>query len=178
MFFRKVLIPLILLVLIVPASLAQDQSQPSSTQPSTSKPDPSKPEASKPDDAKPEPSDNQRRFKAIRPSATGRQQVKHDGRQDDVDAHWQSQSRRRGMGTGLEFRVACGRIRTTGRQFLLLSRSEAVALRPVVRYSRMKIDPRCPYHGSPDFAIAMDPRILAAVVLDLAVVRCWTGGSP
>ncbi len=111
MFFRKVLIPLILLVLIVPASLAQDQSQPSSTQPSTSKPDPSKPEASKPDDAKPEPSDTS----AVQGDPPVQQpddsKVKHDGSKNDVDAIGNRKVGGRGMGNwySLETEIRMGK---------------------------------------------------------------------
>ncbi len=111
MFFRKVLIPLILLVLIVPASLAQDQSQPSSTQPSASKPDSSKPEASKPDDVKPEPSDTS----AIQGDPPVQQpddsKVKHDGSKNDVDAIGNRKVGGRGMGNwySLETEIRMGK---------------------------------------------------------------------
>jgi len=111
MFLRKVLIPLFLLVLIVPASLAQDQSQPSSTQPSTSKPDPSKPEASKPDDAKPEPSDTS----AVQGDPPVQQpddsKVKHDGSKNDVDAIGNRKVGGRGMGNwySLETEIRMGK---------------------------------------------------------------------
>ena len=111
MFLRKVLIPLILLVLIVPASLAQDQSQPSSTQPSASKPDSSKPEASKPDDAKPEPSDTS----AVQGDPPVQQpddsKVKHDGSKNDVDAIGNRKVGGRGMGNwySLETEIRMGK---------------------------------------------------------------------
>ena len=111
MFLRKVLIPLFLLVLIVPASLAQDQSQPSSTQPSASKPDSSKPEASKPDDAKPEPSDNS----AVQGDPPVQQpddsKVKHDGSKNDVDAIGNRKVGGRGMGNwySLETEIRMGK---------------------------------------------------------------------
>ena len=111
MFLRKVLIPLILLALIVPASLAQDQSQPSSTQPSASKPDSSKPEASKPDDAKPEPSDTS----AVQGDPPVQQpddsKVKHDGSKNDVDAIGNRKVGGRGMGNwySLETEIRMGK---------------------------------------------------------------------
>jgi predicted Zn-dependent protease len=111
MFLRKVLIPLFLLVLIVPASLAQDQSQPSSTQPSASKPDSSKPEASKPDDAKPTPSDTS----AIQGDPPVQQpddsKVKHDGSKNDVDAIGNRKVGGRGMGNwySLETEIRMGK---------------------------------------------------------------------
>jgi predicted Zn-dependent protease len=111
MFLRKVLIPLFLLVLIVPASLAQDQSQPSSTQPSASKPDSSKPEASKPDDAKPEPSDTS----AVQGDPPVQQpddsKVKHDGSKNDVDAIGNRKVGGRGMGNwySLETEIRMGK---------------------------------------------------------------------
>jgi len=111
MFLRKILIPLILLVLIVPASLAQDQSQPSSTQPSASKPDSSKPEASKPDDAKPEPSDTS----AVQGDPPVQQpddsKVKHDGSKNDVDAIGNRKVGGRGMGNwySLETEIRMGK---------------------------------------------------------------------
>jgi len=116
MFLRKVLIPLILLVLIVPASLAQDQSQPSSTQPSTSKPDSSKPEASKPDDAKPtdgKPADSD--TSAIQGDPPVQQpddsKVKHDGSKNDVDAIGNRKVGGRGMGNwySLETEIRMGK---------------------------------------------------------------------
>jgi predicted Zn-dependent protease len=111
MFLRKVLIPLFLLVLIVPASLAQDQSQPSSTQPSASKPDSSNPEASKPDDAKPTPSDTS----AIQGDPPVQQpddsKVKHDGSKNDVDAIGNRKVGGRGMGNwySLETEIRMGK---------------------------------------------------------------------
>ena len=111
MFLRKVLIPLILLALIVPASLAQDQSQPSSTQPSASKPDSSKPEASKPDEAKPEPSDTS----AVQGDPPVQQpddsKVKHDGSKNDVDAIGNRKVGGRGMGNwySLETEIRMGK---------------------------------------------------------------------
>ena len=111
MFLRKILIPLILLVLIVPASLAQDQSQPSSTQPSASKPDSSKPEASKPDDVKPEPSDTS----AVQGDPPVQQpddsKVKHDGSKNDVDAIGNRKVGGRGMGNwySLETEIRMGK---------------------------------------------------------------------
>jgi predicted Zn-dependent protease len=111
MFLRKVLIPLFLLVLIVPASLAQDQSQPSSTQPSASKPDSSKPEASKPDDAKPADSDTS----AIQGDPPVQQpddsKVKHDGSKNDVDAIGNRKVGGRGMGNwySLETEIRMGK---------------------------------------------------------------------
>jgi len=111
MFLRKVLIPLILLVLIVPASLAQDQSQSSSTQPSASKPDSSKPEASKPDDAKPAPSDTS----AVQGDPPVQQpddsKVKHDGSKNDVDAIGNRKVGGRGMGNwySLETEIRMGK---------------------------------------------------------------------
>jgi predicted Zn-dependent protease len=111
MFLRKVLIPLFLLVLIVPASLAQDQSQPSSTQPSASKPDSSKPEASKPDAAKPADSDTS----AIQGDPPVQQpddsKVKHDGSKNDVDAIGNRKVGGRGMGNwySLETEIRMGK---------------------------------------------------------------------
>jgi predicted Zn-dependent protease len=111
MFLRKVLIPLFLFVLIVPASLAQDQSQPSSTQPSASKPDSSKPEASKPDDAKPADSDTS----AIQGDPPVQQpddsKVKHDGSKNDVDAIGNRKVGGRGMGNwySLETEIRMGK---------------------------------------------------------------------
>jgi predicted Zn-dependent protease len=111
MFLRKVLIPLILLVLIVPASLAQDQSQPSSTQPSASKPDSSKPEPSKADDAKPAASDTS----AVQGDPPVQQpddsKVKHDGSKNDVDAIGNRKVGGRGMGNwySLETEIRMGK---------------------------------------------------------------------
>ena len=111
MFLRKVLIPLILLALIVPASLAQDQSQPSSTQPSASKPDSSKPDASKPDDAKSTASDTS----AVQGDPPVQQpddsKVKHDGSKNDVDAIGNRKVGGRGMGNwySLETEIRMGK---------------------------------------------------------------------
>ena len=111
MFLRKILISLTLLALIVPASLAQDQSQPSSTQPSASKPDSSKPEASKPDDVKPEPSDTS----AVQGDPPVQQpddsKVKHDGSKNDVDAIGNRKVGGRGMGNwySLETEIRMGK---------------------------------------------------------------------
>src|SRR5882724_4286095 len=111
MFLRKVLIPLFLLALIVPASLAQDQSQPSSTQPSASKPDSSKPEASKPDDAKPEPSDTSAVQGDPPVQEPDDSKVKHDGSKNDVDAIGNRKVGGRGMGNwySLETEIRMGK---------------------------------------------------------------------
>ena len=116
MFLRKILISLTLLALIVPASLAQDQSQSSSTQPSTSKPDSSKPEASKPDDAKradAKPADSD--TSAIQGDPPVQQpddsKVKHDGSKNDVDAIGNRKVGGRGMGNwySLETEIRMGK---------------------------------------------------------------------
>ncbi|MFY9559277.1 MAG: M48 family metallopeptidase [Terriglobales bacterium] len=106
MFFRKVLIPLILLALLVPASLAQDQSQSSTTQPTASKPD-----SSKPDDAKPTASDTS----AVQGDPPIQQpddsKVKHDGSKNDVDAIGNRKVGGRGMGNwySLETEIRMGK---------------------------------------------------------------------
>jgi predicted Zn-dependent protease len=111
MFLRKILISLTLLALIVPASLAQDQSQPSSTQPSASKPDSSKPDASKPDDAKSTASDTS----AVQGDPPVQQpddsKVKHDGSKNDVDAIGNRKVGGRGMGNwySLETEIRMGK---------------------------------------------------------------------
>jgi predicted Zn-dependent protease len=111
MFLRKILISLTLLALIVPVSLAQDQSQPSSTQPSASKPDSSKPDASKPDDAKSTPSDTS----AVQGDPPVQQpddsKVKHDGSKNDVDAIGNRKVGGRGMGNwySLETEIRMGK---------------------------------------------------------------------
>jgi predicted Zn-dependent protease len=111
MFLRKILISLTLLALIVSASLAQDQSQPSSTQPSASKPDSSKPDASKPDDAKSTASDTS----AVQGDPPVQQpddsKVKHDGSKNDVDAIGNRKVGGRGMGNwySLETEIRMGK---------------------------------------------------------------------
>jgi len=111
MFLRKILISLTLLALIVPVSLAQDQSQPSSTQPSASKPDSSKPEPSKADDAKPAASDTS----AVQGDPPVQQpddsKVKHDGSKNDVDAIGNRKVGGRGMGNwySLETEIRMGK---------------------------------------------------------------------
>jgi predicted Zn-dependent protease len=111
MFLRKILISLTLLALIVPVSLAQDQSQPSSTQPSASKPDSSKPDASKPDDAKSTASDTS----AVQGDPPVQQpddsKVKHDGSKNDVDAIGNRKVGGRGMGNwySLETEIRMGK---------------------------------------------------------------------
>ena len=118
MFLRKVLIPIILLALIVPASLAQDQTQspPNATQPTASKPDSSKPDSSKPDSTKPDDS------KATASDTTAVQgdppvqepddsKVKHDGSKNDVDAIGNRKVGGRGMGNwySLETEIRMGK---------------------------------------------------------------------
>ena len=118
MFLRKTLIPLILLALIVPASLAQDQTQtqPTATQPSDSKPDSSKPDSSKSDSTKPDDT------KAATPDTSAVQsdppiqqpddsKVKHDGSKNDVDAIGNRKIGGRGMGNwySLETEIRMGK---------------------------------------------------------------------
>jgi len=111
MFFRKVLIPLILLALIVPASLAQDQSQPTATQPTASKPDSSQQDPSQPDAAKPTDSDTH----AVQGEPPVQQpddsKVKHDGSKNDVDAIGNRKVGGRGMGNwySLETEIRMGK---------------------------------------------------------------------
>ena len=111
MFLRKILISLTLLALIVPASLAQDQSQPNATQPTASKPDSSKPDSSKPDDAKPTASDTS----AVQGDPPVQQpddsKVKHDGSKNDVDAIGNRKVGGRGMGNwySLETEIRMGK---------------------------------------------------------------------
>jgi predicted Zn-dependent protease len=112
MFLRKLLIPLIFLALIVPASMAQDQSsQPGASQPSESKPDSSKPEASKPDDTKaasPDTSAVQGDPPIQQPDDS---KVKHDGSKNDVDAIGNRKIGGRGMGNwySLETEIRMGK---------------------------------------------------------------------
>jgi len=108
MFLRKVLIPLILLALIVPASLAQDQSQ---SQPNATQPTASKPDSSKPEDAKPAASDTS----AVQGDPPVQQpddsKVKHDGSKNDVDAIGNRKVGGRGMGNwySLETEIRMGK---------------------------------------------------------------------
>jgi len=112
MFLRKLLIPLILLAFIVPASVAQDQSsQTSASQPSESKPDSSKPEASKPDDTKAAAADTG----AVQSEPPIQQpddsKVKHDGSKNDVDAIGNRKIGGRGLGNwySLETEIRMGK---------------------------------------------------------------------
>ena len=118
MFLRKTLIPLILLALIVPASLAQDQTQtqPTATQPSDSKPDSSKPDSSKsdstkPDDAKAAPSDASTVHSDPPIQQPDDSNVKHDGSKNDVDAIGNRKIGGRGMGNwySLETEIRMGK---------------------------------------------------------------------
>ncbi len=112
MFLRKLLIPLILLAFIVPASVAQDQSsQTSASKPSESKPDSSKPEASKPDDTKAAAADTG----AVQSEPPIQQpddsKVKHDGSKNDVDAIGNRKIGGRGLGNwySLETEIRMGK---------------------------------------------------------------------
>jgi predicted Zn-dependent protease len=118
MFLRKTLIPLILLALIVPASLAQDQTQtqPTATQPSDSNPDSSKPDSSKsdstkPDDAKAAPSDATAVHSDPPIQQPDDSKVKHDGSKNDVDAIGNRKIGGRGMGNwySLETEIRMGK---------------------------------------------------------------------
>lgn len=115
--FRKLLIPILLMALIVPASLAQDQSQsqPAGTPPTVTKPDSSKPESKpdsvKPDDTKAAPSDTTAVQGDPPVQEPDDSKVKHDGSKNDVDAIGNRKVGGRGMGNwySLETEIRMGK---------------------------------------------------------------------
>src|SRR5881394_296317 len=115
--FRKSLIPILLMALIVPASLAQDQSQsqPAGTPPTVTKPDSSKPESKpdsvKPDDTKAAPSDTTAVQGDPPVQEPDDSKVKHDGSKNDVDAIGNRKVGGRGMGNwySLETEIRMGK---------------------------------------------------------------------
>jgi predicted Zn-dependent protease len=115
--FRKSLIPILLMALIVPVSLAQDQSQsqpagtpPTVTKPDSSKPD-SKPDSAKPDDTKAAPSDTTAVQGDPPVQEPDDSKVKHDGSKNDVDAIGNRKVGGRGMGNwySLETEIRMGK---------------------------------------------------------------------
>src|SRR5258705_5943397 len=115
--FRKSLIPILLMALIVPASLAQDQpqGQPAGTPPTVTKPDSSKPEtkpdSAKPDDTKAAPSDTTAVQGDPAIQEPDDSKVKHDGSKNDVDAIGNRKVGGRGMGNwySLETEIRMGK---------------------------------------------------------------------
>jgi len=115
--FRKSLIPILLMALIVPASLAQDQpqSQPASTPPTVTKPDSSKtdskPDSAKSDDTKAAPSDTTAVQGDPPIQEPDDSKVKHDGSKNDVDAIGNRKVGGRGMGNwySLETEIRMGK---------------------------------------------------------------------
>ncbi|PYX34516.1 MAG: peptidase M48 [Acidobacteria bacterium] len=105
------------MALIVPASLAQDQSQsqPAGTPPTVTKPDSSKPESKpdsvKPDDTKAAPSDTTAVQGDPPVQEPDDSKVKHDGSKNDVDAIGNRKVGGRGMGNwySLETEIRMGK---------------------------------------------------------------------